>query len=73
MIDQQTRCNAWNLANPIGVPVMVKCLNGATILTRTRTEAHMFGGAPIICVNGIPGHCLLAQVRPLHELTLEYR
>jgi hypothetical protein len=69
----QGRCNAWNLANRVGTLVRVERVCGEPDIRRTRTEAHVKHGQPVIGVQRITGLYHLDQVRPLHELTLEYR
>jgi adenosine/AMP kinase len=66
LIRIQAICDAWNAANPVGTPVMIK-LDGEdeTVATVTRSEAQILSGhSVVIWLKKVSGCYLLDRVRP---------
>ena len=69
----QARCNAWNLANPVGTLVSLRRNIGDPTITRTRSEAQILSGhSAVVWLEGVRGYYDLDWVTPLYELKLEY-
>lgn len=55
----------WNRLHPVGQTVMLRRDNGTEIVTRTRSEADMFGQIAVIWLRGVPGAYRLDRCRPI--------
>ena len=54
--------NEWNERNPIGTEVAVALDDGSIKQTKTRSEAWLASGTPVVMVEGIQGGYLLSRV-----------
>lgn len=54
--------NEWNERNPIGTEVTVVLDDGSVKQTKTRSEAWIVSGTPVVMVEGIQGSCLLSRI-----------
>jgi hypothetical protein len=52
----------WNERNPIGTEVTVTLDDGAVKQTKTRSEAWLASGTPVVMVEGISGGYMLSRV-----------
>jgi hypothetical protein len=70
----QAQCDAWNAANPVGVPVALEKDNGETQLTVTRSAAQVLSGhSAVIWLDGVSGCYLLDRVTPLERFLILQR
>lgn len=58
--------DAWNFTYPVGHLVRVKLPGMAEgVITRTRSDALIVGGAPVVWVNGYPATVGLEHITPI--------
>jgi hypothetical protein len=59
----QKDCDAWNTANPVGTPVILKRDSGEKLETKTRSDAYVCNaGYAVIFLEGVAGYYLLDRV-----------
>lgn len=65
-VDQWDKeCTAWNIANPVGTPVILTRDSGEEVKTKTRSEAYVSdAGYGVIFLEGVTGYYLLDRVTP---------
>jgi hypothetical protein len=65
---QQSKCDAFNAAHPVGSAVDLLKDNGETLRTVTRSIAQVLEGhTPVIWVRGVAGCYLLDRVTPVMQ------